>query len=390
MTANLQTPPLLPTYTPFPFPLLRGEGDRVFDPLGHAYFDFYGGHCVASTGHAHPQVAEAIAAQARELIFYSTAAELPVRSRAAKALLAFAGSGRESGLASVFFCNSGGEANENALKMASLLTGRHRFAAFEGGWHGRTTLALSVTDDPAIRKGLEPFLAPCLRLPWNDLEALDAADFSDVAGVILEPIQSMSGIRVAEPAFLRRLREKTRAAGALLIYDEVQTGMGRLGHPFAAGLHDVQPDMVTSAKGIASGVPMGALMLSAEAAAGIRPGDLGSTFGGGPVACAALLATLQVIRQEGLLQNALVREGEIRAALAGTCVTAVRGAGLLLGLVIPGRAKALKAHLQAHRILVGGSGDPDVLRLMPPLTLTKAAVDALAHAVGAFPAGAAQ
>jgi len=387
MTANLQTPALLPTYTPFPFPLLRGEGDRVFDPLGRSYVDFYGGHCVASTGHAHPQVAEAVSAQARELIFYSTAAELPIRSRAAQALLAFAGSGRDSGLASVFFCNSGAEANENALKMAALITGRHRFAAFQGGWHGRTTLALSVTDDPAITKGLEPFLAPCLRLPWNDCDALETADFSDVAAVILEPIQSMSGVRPATAGFLQKLREKTRAVGAMLIYDEVQTGMGRLGHPFAAGLHGVQPDMVTSAKGIASGVPMGALLLSAEAAAHIRPGDLGSTFGGGPLACAALLATLQVIRQEGLLQNALLREQEIREALAGTCVASVRGAGLLLGLVVPGRAKALKAHLQAHRILVGGSGDPDALRLMPPLTLTRASVDALAKAVKSFPEG---
>jgi acetylornithine/succinyldiaminopimelate/putrescine aminotransferase len=389
VTANLQTPALLPTYAPFPFPLLRGEGDRVFDPMGHSYFDFYGGHCVASTGHSHPQVAEAIANQARELIFYSTAAELPVRSRAAQALLAFAGSGRESGMASVFFCNSGAEANENALKMACRLTGRHRFAAFQGGWHGRSLLALSVTDDPAITQPYAPFLAPCLRLPWNDVEALEAADFSEVAGVILEPIQSMSGIRPATAAFLQKLRAKTRASGTMLIYDEVQTGMGRLGHPFAAGLHDVQPDMITSAKGLASGVPMGALMLSADIASGIKSGDLGSTFGGGPVACAALLATLQVIRQEGLLQNALVREQEIRAAVAGTAVTSVRGSGLLLALVAPGRAKALKAHLQGKRILVGGSGDPDALRLMPPLTLTRTAVDALARAVHSFSEGVA-
>jgi acetylornithine/succinyldiaminopimelate/putrescine aminotransferase len=145
--------------------------------------------------------------------------------------------------------------------------------------------------------------------------------------------------------------------------------------------------MITSAKGIASGVPMGALMLSGEAAARIRPGDLGSTFGGGPLACAALLATLQVIRQEGLLQNALVRESELREVLAGTCVKAVKGAGLLLGLVVPGRARQLKAHLQANHILVGGSGDPDVLRLLPPLTLTEQAVDALAQAVRTFPEG---
>ncbi|HLO67693.1 MAG TPA: aminotransferase class III-fold pyridoxal phosphate-dependent enzyme [Holophaga sp.] len=384
MNANLQAPALLPTYTPYPFPLLRGEGDRVFDPLGNAYWDFYGGHCVASTGHSHPRVADAVAAQAKELIFYSTAAELPVRSRAAQELLAFTASGRDTGLTSIFFCNSGAEANENALKMACRITGRKKFAAFQGGWHGRTLLALSVTDDPPITSPYEGLLAPCLRLAWNDLEALEAADLSDVAGVILEPIQSMSGIRPATPEFLRALRAKTLAQGALLIYDEVQTGVGRLGHPYAAGLHGVKPDIVTSAKGLASGVPMGAILLGSETAACIRPGDLGSTFGGGPVACAALIATLQVIRQEGLLQNALAREAQIRAALAGTCVTEVKGSGLLLGLKAPGRAKALKARLQERRILVGGSSDPDVLRLMPPLTLTPAAVDALAGEVARF------
>jgi acetylornithine/succinyldiaminopimelate/putrescine aminotransferase len=390
MPANVHTSPvpaLLPTYAPFPFPILRGAGDRVFDDQGNAWFDFYGGHCVCSTGHAHPKVVAAIAAQARELIFYSTAADLPVRTRAAEALLAFANSVQPSGLASVFFCNSGAEANENALKVAAKLTGRHRFAAFQGGWHGRTTLALSVTDDPKIQVGLEPFLAPCERLPWNDEPALDAFNFSQVAAVILEPVQSMSGVRPAAPGFLKKLRQVTQAAGTILIYDEVQTGMGRLGHPFAAGLHGVQPDLVTSAKGLASGVPMGALLMSAPMAQALKSGDLGSTFGGGPLASAALLATLEVIQEEGLLARVLALQEEIRRGLEGTCVTRVQGTGLLLGLRVPGRAKALKEHLQQNHILVGGSGDPDVLRLMPPLTLTLAAVSALVAAVTTFSAG---
>ena len=329
----------------------------------------------------------ALARQAKDLLFYSTAGDLPVRTRAAEALVAFANAGQPSGLASVFFCNSGAEANENALKVAAQHTGRQRFAAFQGGWHGRTTLALSVTDDPNLTKGLESFLAPCARLPWNSEAALATFDFSEVAAVILEPIQSMSGIRPAAPGFLRTLRQVTRDAGALLIYDEVQTGMGRLGQPFAAGLHGVQPDLVTSAKGLASGIPMGALLLSAPVVHALKPGALGSTFGGGPVACAALLATLEVLESEGLLPRALALEAEIRRGLEGTCVTEVRGAGLLLGLKIPGQAKALKAHLQSQRILVGGSSDPDVLRLMPPLTLTLAAVNALVAAVRSFPAG---
>jgi acetylornithine/N-succinyldiaminopimelate aminotransferase len=388
MNANLQPPALLPTYAPFPFPLLRGEGERVFDPLGNAYLDFYGGHCVASTGHAHPKVADALADQAKDLIFYSTAAELPVRTRAAEALLAFANSGQDAGLASVFFCNSGAEANENALKVAVLLTGRKSFAAFQGGWHGRTALALSVTDDPPITKPYEGLLAPCQRLAFDDAEALEKADLSQVAAVILEPIQSMAGIRRFSPEFLQLLRKKTTEAGALLIYDEVQTGMGRLGHPYAAGLYGVKPDLVTSAKGLASGVPMGAVLMSAQVASSLKGGALGSTFGGGPLASASLLATLQVIRQEGLLQNVKAREAQIRGALAGTCVTTVRGGGLLLGLEVPGRAKALKAHLQANRILVGGSSNPDVLRLMPPLILSQSAVDTLAGTIATFTEGA--
>ena len=381
-------PALQPTYAPYPFPILRGVGDQVFDDQDTAYWDFYGGHCVCSTGHCHPKVVAAITEQAQSLMFYSTAAYLPIRTRAAEALVAFASSDQPSGLASVFFCNSGAEANENALKLAARLTGRTRFAAFQGGWHGRTTLALSVTDDPKIQVGLETFLAPCDRLPINDLDALARYDFSQVAAVILEPIQSMSGIRPATPAFLQALRRRTREAGTLLIFDEVQTGVGRTGHPYVAGQHGVQPDLVTSAKGIASGVPMGALLLSGGVAAQVKSGDLGSTFGGGPLASAALLATLEVIREEGLMAKALEREAQIRQGLRGTCVTEVTGAGLLLGLKVPGGAAKLKQYLQRQHILVGGSSHPEMLRLMPPLTLSPAAVTALVDAVHAFPLGA--
>ena len=200
---------LLPTYPPYPFAIVRGAGDCVFDERGRRYFDFYGGHCVCSTGHAHPKVAAAIARQANELLFYSTAAEVPIRNEAAEALVRFANSRGDIGIASVFFCNSGSEANENALKVAAKLTGRHRFAAFEGGWHGRGTLPLSVTDDPKISTPYTPLLAPCDRLPWNDEAALDAFDFSAIAAVILEPIQSMSGIRPATKSFLQKLRAAT-------------------------------------------------------------------------------------------------------------------------------------------------------------------------------------
>ena len=370
-------PALLPTYAPYPFPLVKGEGDRVFDDRGQAWWDFYGGHCVCATGHSHPKVVKAVADQAASLLFYSAAAALPVRDAAAATITAF------SGMDSVFFCNSGAEANENALKVALLLTGRKRLGAFEGGWHGRTTLALSVTDDPKITQPFADSLTPCLRLPFGDLAALAAADFSDVAGVILEPIQSMAGIKTASREWFQALRAKCDATGTLLIFDEIQTGMGRMGTPFASQFYGVRPDLMTSAKGLASGVPMGALLMTAAVASKLKGGDLGSTFGGGPLACAALLATVDVIESEGLMAQAADAAARLRKELKGSVVEAVQGEGLLLGLRTP-HAAALKKHLMARHILLGGSGDPQVLRLMPPLNVSDAALTALVTAIHAF------
>lgn len=377
MVATQSVPALLPTYAPYPFPLVKGEGDKVFDDRGQAWWDFYGGHCVCATGHSHPVVVKAIASQAGALLFYSAAAALPVRDQAAAAITAF------SGMDSVFFCNSGAEANENALKLALLLTGRKKLAAFQGGWHGRTLLALSVTDDPKITEPFADQLVPTLRLPFGDLAALAAADFSDVAGVILEPIQSMAGIKTASRDWFQALRAKCDASGALLIFDEIQTGMGRMGTPFAAQFYGVRPDLMTSAKGLASGVPMGALLVTAAVAAKLKGGDLGSTFGGGPLACAALLATVDVIQSEGLMANAAAASARLRQELVGSVVTEVLGEGLLLGLRTP-HAAALKKHLMARNILVGGSGDPTVLRLMPPLNVSGEALIALITAIHAF------
>ncbi|MDR3682975.1 MAG: aminotransferase class III-fold pyridoxal phosphate-dependent enzyme [Geothrix sp.] len=377
MSTASPMPALLPTYAPYPFPLVRGEGDRVFDDGGQAWWDFYGGHCVCATGHSHPAVVKAIAAQAASLLFYSAAAALPVRDAAAERITAFAG------MDSVFFCNSGAEANENALKLALLLTGRKRLAAFEGGWHGRTLLALSVTDDPKITEPFADQLVPCLRLPFGDLAALAAADFSDVAGIIVEPIQSMAGIKTASREWFQALRAKCDASGTLLIFDEIQTGMGRMGTPFAAQFYGVRPDLMTSAKGLASGVPMGALLMTAAVASRLKGGDLGSTFGGGPLACAALLATVDVIATEGLMANATTAAARLRKELTGSMVTEVLGEGLLLGLR-SAHAAALKKHLLARNLLVGGSGDPTVLRLMPPLNVSDGALLALITAIHAF------
>jgi acetylornithine/succinyldiaminopimelate/putrescine aminotransferase len=379
----MSVPPLLPTYPPFPFLLEAGRNDRVWDAEGNAYWDFYGGHCVCLTGHCHPKIVEAITTQAEKLVFYSTAGELEVRTRAARELVRFAG----SPFASVFFCNSGAEANENALKVAAKLTGRKRFLAFRGGWHGRTALALAVTDDPPIRSPYEGLLAGAEWLPFNDLSALESLDLSRFAAVILEPVQSMAGIVSAEREWLEALRQRCRESGVLLVFDEIQTGFGRLGSPFAKDVYGVLPDMASCAKGIASGVPMGALLMSEEVASKLGSGDLGSTFGGGPIACAAMLATLEVILNEGLPARALDCESAIRAGLAGTVVREVRGKGLLLGLDCGRHAKELKSHLLEKRILCGGSHDARVLRLMPPLTLTDEAIAALVDAVRTFPGG---
>jgi acetylornithine/succinyldiaminopimelate/putrescine aminotransferase len=372
-------PALHPTYAPFDFEMTSGLGEVLRDGDGGAWLDFYGGHCVASTGHCHPEVVEAIRAQAGELLFYSTAGKLAIREEAAATLVAFA-----RGMASVFFCNTGAEANESALKLALQLTGRKRLAAVQGGWHGRSLLALSVTDDAPLHRGLESVLHHARLLPFGDLAALEAVDFSELAAVILEPVQSMAGCRVHPLGWLRRLRERCVQNGTLLIFDEVQTGFGRLGYPFAFQAFGVQPDLVTCAKGIASGVPMGGLLMAEAVAREVKPGMLGSTFGGGPLACAAMLATLKVIQGEGLCARAAELEQQLRAGLRGSVVQAVTGQGLLLGLRAGADAQALKTHLFARRILVGGSHDPGVLRLMPPLTLSDAAMETFLEAVHAF------
>ena len=370
---------LLPTYTPFPFTLSHGVRDQVFATDGRAFWDFYGGHCVASTGHSHPQVVAAVYAQAQSLLFYSTAGELPLRETAAAALMAFAAG---SGMQRVFFCNSGAEANENALKLAHKMTGRPVIMTLKGGWHGRSLACLAATDDAKITQPYTAWLPPSRAIVLNDMAALAAADFSDVCAVIVEPIQSLSGICSASKAYLQALRAKTTAAGTLLIFDEIQTGVGRLGMPFAANLLDVQPDLITSAKGLGSGVPIGAVLMTSEIAAKIAPGDMGSTFGGGPLACAALIATLSVIAQEKLMANASAAGTAICAGLAALGIN-TRGTGLLLGLVHE-HAAALKKHLFDDGILVGGSNDAQVLRLMPPLNLTQSAISAFIESCRAF------
>lgn len=367
---------LVETYPPMPLEIVSGRGSRVVDATGREYWDFYGGHAVALLGHAHPAVSTALAAQADRLAFYSNAVPLEIRTRAAERLCAFA----PQGLEHVFFCNSGAEANENALKLAIARTGRTRIAALAGGFHGRTLLALSATAGEALRTPFSPLLADCVRLTPNEPVELTRID-ATVAAVIVEPIQSLAGIRVLSGDYLRALRQRCDAVGTWLIYDEVQTGMGRCGRPLIAGEHGVLPDLATLAKGIANGVPMGALLMSPRVAAGLRTGDLGSTFGGGPLACAALIAVLETLEREVLVERAARLGDEMHAALRGGMVGEVLGRGGLIGLRLNTPAKPVQRELLSRGFITGTSDDPHVLRLMPPITLPFEAVHALAGAL---------
>lgn len=355
----------------------------VYDERGACYADWYGGHCVSILGHAPPILRRRLGQQLRRLLFYSTAVELDVRARAARRLLSLVG--REGDR--VFFCNSGAEANENALKIALELTGRRRFVAFTGSFHGRTLLALSVTDVPALRAPCEQLLAPVDFLPWAEKAALEDVDWGHVAAVILEPIQSMAGIRTAEPEWFRAIAAHAHAAGCLVIADEIQTGLGRTGSWFLSLELGLDPDLITLAKGIGGGVPAAAVVVRGDLAARLGSQSLGSTFGGGPLACTAILSTLEELEHLRAPEHAREIEGKLRRALVDRPDLEVRGLGLLLGIRAPGRGHELRQHLFTRRILAGSSRDPDVIRLMPPLRVDRRHLEGLLHALADFPQG---
>jgi acetylornithine/N-succinyldiaminopimelate aminotransferase len=362
----------VPTYAHLPLAVARGEGCRVFDTGGNAWLDFYGGHAVALTGHCHPRVVAAVREQAGRLLFYSNIVYSDVRARAAKALVEAA----PAGVTQVFFCNSGAEANEAALKTARMLTKRPGVVAMKEGFHGRTLGALSATGLGKYRDYGGP-VAPGTFVPFGDLAAAEAAVGPDTAAVILEPVPSMGGVRVAPAEYYRGLRRLCDDRGALLLFDEVQTGLGRTGRMWAGDHFGVKPDMHTLAKGIASGVPCGAVLFQGAVAARVKEGDHGSTFGGGPLACAAVEATLAVIRDEGLVAKAAAAGEALRAGALGIPgVREVRGLGLLLAVACEADAKTVLARLRESRVLASSvSADPKAVRLLPPLAIGTAEVE---------------
>jgi acetylornithine/N-succinyldiaminopimelate aminotransferase len=359
---------LLKTFKTLPLDVERGADVWVWDSAGRRYLDLYAGHAVCSTGHCHPKVVAAIQQQAATLIFYSNVAGSPLRDAAAGQLLAHA-----PHFSSVLFANSGAEANENALKMARRHTGREHIVAMDGGFHGRTAGAMSVTGVAKYRATSQPLLPGVTFVPFGEAPRVG----TDVAAVIVEPVQSMAGMKTAPPSWFHELRAACDAAGALLIFDEVQTGIGRTGSMFFSGRDGVDADLVTLAKGIGSGFPLSAVLATAPVAASVQYGEYGATYGAGPLAMAAMQATLEVV--DGLLPS--VRE--VGGYLAGRCaavagVAEVRGLGLLLGLKLQGGADAGAAQraLLDAGFITGTADEPSVLRLLPPLTLTREHVDA--------------
>ncbi len=409
----------VPTYAKLPLALVRGEGCYVEDADGKRYLDLYGGHCVALTGHCHPRVVEAIREQAGRLLFYSNVVYNDVRAVAAERVAQLA----PQGLRRVFFCNSGTEANETALKIARRATGRRHVISMADGFHGRTLGALGVTGASKYKHPTYPVPTEHVHVPYGDLDAVVAAlRAQPVAAVMLEPIPSMGGIRVAPDAYFHGLARACADAGALLIFDEVQTGFGRTGRPFFAHLfadatvsgadgedpeaagahagatgdpgraadaagaahaagtahtpgaaHAVHPDLITGAKGLASGFPAGVVFVREDIAAAIGPGEHGTTFGGGPLASAAMAATAAVLVDEDLAANA-ARVGAFLqqqvSAIPG--VRSVTGRGLLLGINLERPARpVVKALREDHGILTGGADDPQQIRLLAPLVLTE-------------------
>lgn len=361
---------LFDVYSLYDIEPVRGHGNYVYTADGTEYLDLYGGHAVISIGHTHPHYVEAVCRQTAALPFYSNSVKNSLQQRLADLL------GEASGYDDyqLFLANSGAEANENAMKLASFVTGRKKILAFDRAFHGRTSAAVAATDNPKIQAPLNR-TDNIVFVPLNDIEAVRRELASgEYAAVIVEGIQGVAGIRMVVDNFLAELREVTTATGTLLILDEIQSGYGRTGRFFAHQYAGIRADIVTMAKGIANGFPMSGVLIAPS----IKPvkGMLGTTFGGNHLACAAAIAVLEVMKEEKLVENA----AEVGAYLLEQLKTIpglkeVRGRGLMLGIEIEGSASELRKRLLfEHHIFTGGAGEHTV-RLLPPLTITRREAD---------------
>lgn len=380
---SAESPTLFPVYPQLPLKVVSGDGVVLTTADRRELIDFYGGHAVAGLGYRHPAILGCLEEIATRLFFQTTAIPSPERAAAAEALVDFA----PDGLDRAFFVSSGAEANENALRLAfRSRPGRDTVVALTGGFHGRTAAASAVTDGSAKWYAFPEMPFSVRTVPREDPEALAAAVDSRVAAVIMEPVLGMAGAVDLSDGFLRAAREACDAADALLVFDEVQCGMGRSGKPFACEWSGARPDLLTTAKALAGGFPAGAVLASEDLAGGLPMGSFGTTFGGGPVASALIATVIRVIREEDLLARVRRLSDRIRNEAVVGPVRRIQGRGFLLGLVCSRPAKEVRDALLERGIFSGTSTDPSALRLMPPLVLEDGHVDALIAALSEIPA----
>ncbi len=374
---------LAPVYAQWPIDVVDAAGVHLHTRDGRRILDLYGGHAVAALGYSHPKLLAALEGQARSLIFQSNAVPLEVRARAATKLTKFAG----LGLDTAFFVSTGAEANENAMKLALRITGRRKIVAVEGSFHGRTAAAGAVTWG-AMKKWYGFPNAPfdVEFLPKGDLAAIARIVGTDTAAVIVEPVQGVAGAADLGREYLAALRARCDETCTQLVFDEVQCGMGRTGHAFAANLYGVTPDMITTAKALGAGFPCAALLMADHVARHLKVDDLGTTFGGGPMACALIEAVVDIIESEGLLANVRALSQRLRETCVVGPVTGIQGAGFLTGLRTRRPAREVQKELLDRDILTGTSGDPHVVRILAPYVLEASHIDALRDALASLPA----
>ncbi|MCU4174754.1 aspartate aminotransferase family protein [Carboxylicivirga sp. N1Y90] len=361
---------LFEVYPLFDITPVKGEDCYVWDDMGNKYLDLYGGHAVISIGHSHPHYVDRISNQLSKLGFYSNSIQNPLQQELANKL----GELAELPDYQLFLCNSGAEANENALKLASFKTGRKKIVAFEKGFHGRTSGAVAITDNANI---IAPFNANHVVeiLPLNDLEKIEAClSKQDVAAVIIEGIQGIGGIIVPDPKFLEKLETLCKKYGTLLILDEIQSGYGRSGKFFAFQYTNVKPDLITIAKGMGNGFPIGGVLIALHLEASY--GLLGTTFGGNHLACSAALAVLETIENQKLINNSLETGNYLLSKLSEISnIKAVRGQGLMIGIDLNKPIKPIRMELLRKNYIFTGVSGTSTMRLLPPLTLKKSHVD---------------
>ncbi len=371
-----------PVYTRIGPELVSGCGVTVRDGHGREYIDFYGGHAVASLGYSHAGLSQAISAQAKDLVFQSNAIEVPVRTRAVERL---AGQ-LPSGVDHVLLVNSGAEANENALRLALTHTQRLRVTALRGAFHGRTAAAAAITDGSTSWYGFpnRPFEVDWLEP--EDLDGLESAVTDQTAAFIFEPVQGVAGARALSTEFVQAARRRCTETGALMIADEVQTGAGRCGTFFAIEALGVIPDILTAAKGLAGGFPIGATCAGSELCKDLPKGSYGTTFGGGPMACAAMDITIKAVSRPAFLANVNRISQRLMTETRGGVVRSVSGRGLLIGLHTIRPSRDVRAELLDAGFITGDAKDPNVVRLLPPLVIDDAAVDTFLAALRKVPA----